>query len=669
MALNITADQFSMPLQGIQNRYLKLELLNYNYQTVDEVSGIAIAGTITIDANSDVRRTATIDMIVKDSSFDVQSGGRIWLDKYIRINVGTESLRTGEIVWVNCGLYIIDAPTYNYAPETNSLSLSLLDLMAKLTGARNGYLPGVPTILSAGENIREAIIDTLALGGFTKYVVEEAPFPSVIPNDLEFSQGATVYDLLAGLRDIYPNHEIYFDVDGVFYYKEIPTGIDEPIMMDDTLFDSIVINEAINVDFQNVKNSIEVWGRTHDPQHFSTSTSVSSNTISLTIEDVTSYTEHMVYGFTLTDNPGYTAPSLKINSLATYPIKRDDGENADIEAEEGEVYYCVEFLGDSWRWLGHLQAYGFAEDDDPESPFYVEGTVGRIHLPLYDGDYANCITDDLAQERAEYELWLHTNMNNTLSLTMVPVYWLDVNMLVEYTQKRNNELAQWLIKSISVGLAPTDSMSLTLMRFYGEALYDEDYIALQYIESSGTQYVDAEFAPNQDTRIVADVQILKAQTSEGHICSSNDGTNYFTLYFNSTQSGWYGSRYANNAAQTLPSSVNSRERITIDKDKNVTTIDDQSVTATIPSDDFQINQNLTIFCRNNNGSKNSYIKMRLYGLRIYDDDNLVRSFIPAQDNATKAIGLYDTVQLKFYGNSGSGAAFTAGPAVNSGTGE
>ena len=89
-------------------------------------------------------------------------------------------------------------------------------------------------------------------------------------------------------------------------------------------------------------------------------------------------------------------------------------------------------------------------------------------MPLYDGEYANCYTDELAQQRAEYELWLHTNMNNTLTLDCVPVYWLDVNLLTEYTLKRNGVKSKYLIKSINIGFAPSDRMSLTMIKFYPE---------------------------------------------------------------------------------------------------------------------------------------------------------------------------------------------------------
>lgn len=466
---NITTAQLATSLQNIQSRYIRLELLNYQFQTVNSLEGVCTSGSISIDANADIRRTGSVSLVVTGGDFEVQSGGQIWLDKYIRVWVGVMSLITGEVEYTNCGIYIIDAPSYNYDPATNTLTLSLLDLMAKLTGVRNGYLPGVPTILSAGENIRQAIIDTLALGGFTKYVVEEAPSPGTIPNDLEFSQGATVYELLAGLRDIYPDYEIFFDVNGVFYYKPIPTGQDDPVYIDDTVWQGIVTSEQIDVNFQNVKNVIEVYGRTHDPAHFSTETTVSGTNITLTISDVSEYTEDMIYGFTLTDNPGYAGYSLQINSLTSYPIRMSDGETAaDIPAESGEVYYCVQFQGTYWNYLGHLQSYGYAEDDNPDSPFYINGTVGEIRLPLFGGDYENIFSDDLAVQRAQYELWHHTNMNNSMILNCVVTPWIDVNLLVQYTSQRNNVTNQYIIKSINFGLAPTDGMTINMIQFYPE---------------------------------------------------------------------------------------------------------------------------------------------------------------------------------------------------------
>lgn len=465
----LTEVQYKASMQSIQNKYIKLELLNYQFQTVTELSGVAIDGNISIDAKSDIRRTANISLVAKDSSFNVQFGGKIWLDKYIRIFVGISSNLSGQIEWVNCGIYIIDAPKYQYDATTNTLTLSLLDLMAKLTGVRNGYLKGVPVQLKANEPIRKAIIDTLALGGFNSYIIDDPPDPGKIPNDIDLGQGATVFEVLKALRDIYPNYEMYFDTDGVFHYNKIPSGYDSPIIANDDLWDRIVIKETIDVDFQNVKNSIEVYGREHDPAYFSTSTTVSNSTINLTIGDHNGYVENAIYGFTLQSHGSIYNASIRVNSLTTYPVKNDDDTLTIIHEITEETTFCVQFMGSYWRWLGHLQAYGFAEDTNPDSPFYINGTTGKIRLPLFDGEYANCITDDLAQQRAEYELWTHTNLNNTVSMSIVPVYWLDVNVLVERTLARTKEKGKYIIKSLNMGLAYDSSGEVNMMKFYHES--------------------------------------------------------------------------------------------------------------------------------------------------------------------------------------------------------
>ena len=53
--------------------------------------------------------------------------------------------------------------------------------------------------------------------------------------------------------------------------------------------------------------------------------------------------------------------------------------------------------------------------------------------------------------------------------------------------------------------------------------------------------------------------------------------------------------------------------------------------------------------------------MALYYCRIYDGNTIIRDYIPCK-NAGGAVGLYDLIGQKFYGNAGTGS-FTAGPVV------
>lgn len=476
----ITNDQFQVALQSIQNKYVRLELLNYNYQVVDELSGVCTGGSLSEDANADARRSGNLNIVVTDSSFEVASGSKVWLDKYIKVWIGIERLTTKEIVWNNEGIYILDAPSYKYNIDTNTLDLDLLDLMCNLSGERNGYLPGLPVKLNAGEKIRDAIIDTLQLANITRYVIEDPPTPGTIPTPIELGQGTTIYNILVALKDIYPGYEMFFDEEGVFYYKKIPSEINAPVQAKDSLWTNIVISEDIQTDFKDVKNHIEVYGRTHDPTHFSNQIAISNQNLNILMDSVTSYTVDMIYGFeTDISLPFKDISSIKINSLSSYSIKQSESGVSESVSLIPSTYYCIQFKGNYWLWLGHLQAYGVAEDTNPLSPFYVNSSIGVIRLPLYDGEYANCITDDLAQQRAEYELWLHTNMQNSITLNIIPVYFLNVNMLVEYTSLRNGQKNLYIIKSINVGLGPEDTGTINMIQFYGnqyDAITKNDYI-------------------------------------------------------------------------------------------------------------------------------------------------------------------------------------------------
>ena len=137
MANIITQAQYNTSQQTIRNTYLKINLLNFDYLTVDSLEGSVVTGSIQINSDSDIRRTCDISLVVTDSSFDVQAGGEIWIDKLIQIYVGVQNLHTSEIEWTNMGIYLINQPSYQYDAVTHTLTFSGVDLMSRMTGLRN----------------------------------------------------------------------------------------------------------------------------------------------------------------------------------------------------------------------------------------------------------------------------------------------------------------------------------------------------------------------------------------------------------------------------------------------------------------------------------------------------------------------------------------------------
>ena len=184
------------------------------------------------------------------------------------------------------------------------------------------------------------------------------------------------------------------------------------------------------------------------------------------------------------------------------------------------------------------------------------------------------------------------------------------------------------------------------------------YKRLEYIKSSGTQYIDTGFKPNQNTRVVMDVTPVDV-ILEKMWCAfgvrQNDS--YFGLYKASTRNmnltWFYGSNYSNYFT------VDYAKRHNLEVNKNAASVDGISKSYTAQT--FQFTIPLFLLCDNAAGSPTSAGAALLYSCQIYDNGTLIRDFIPCK-NASGVVGMWDDVNSVFYQNAGSGT-FTAGPEV------
>ena len=92
----ITQTDKNIVNQTVKELFVTVELLNSDMKVIDLIEGKLISDSFSIDANSAVRRTYSMELIVTDSSMMLGEGKRIWMDKYIRPYVGIRELRTGN---------------------------------------------------------------------------------------------------------------------------------------------------------------------------------------------------------------------------------------------------------------------------------------------------------------------------------------------------------------------------------------------------------------------------------------------------------------------------------------------------------------------------------------------------------------------------------------------
>ena len=81
---------------------------------------------------------------------------------------------------------------------------------------------------------------------------------------------------------------------------------------------------------------------------------------------------------------------------------------------------------------------------------------GDVYSGFYTGGYKNGAFDQV-----KYELYLHTNYQKTLSLTSLPVFYLEPNSRATINDKSTNTYGSFMIKTLSIPLGPGNMMATT----------------------------------------------------------------------------------------------------------------------------------------------------------------------------------------------------------------
>lgn len=190
--------------------------------------------------------------------------------------------------------------------------------------------------------------------------------------------------------------------------------------------------------------------------------------------------------------------------------------------------------------------------------------------------------------------------------------------------------------------------------------FAEQYQALDYIESSGTQWIDAGIKTGTNIKLDYEYEAIAYNgTTYCAPISARVSSQSNSISYGFNNSATY-TGFGNSSEVRVSPHISLNKRYHIVQDKTALYTND--VKTTYPSSQtttFTTLLNLYMFARNNNGSVGNYFFGKLYFAKILDNDILVRDFIPVKRRSDNAVGMYDKVEKKFYGNAGTGS-FIAG---------
>lgn len=193
----------------------------------------------------------------------------------------------------------------------------------------------------------------------------------------------------------------------------------------------------------------------------------------------------------------------------------------------------------------------------------------------------------------------------------------------------------------------------------------EGYTELDYIESTGTQWIDTGVSAPRGFRVVASVMYTAASTTSGYqaiVGSHNDADPYGRNYLSRVEgsSAWPlgAGSYAGGGGSDALNTKYEVDASTIPNNVYLN-VDGVRILDSVSTSEERCARTLHLFSIYFGSINTDFARLRLYGLKLYDEvGTLVREYIPCR-NPDGVIGLYDLVNQNFVTNAGTGT-FIAG---------
>ena len=179
----------------------------------------------------------------------------------------------------------------------------------------------------------------------------------------------------------------------------------------------------------------------------------------------------------------------------------------------------------------------------------------------------------------------------------------------------------------------------------------QGYQEVEYIESSGTQYIDTGYKPTSNNLRIACEFEYTADHSASSVFGSESSGKYSIVPWGAPEF------YVGSSTQLLAQTTALNTKYALDAHANAGTLTvslNGKTNSASYSGSILTTVNMGIFCNIIAGVANQFCSMKLYAMYIYDNGNLVRDFVPCYRKSDNVAGLYDLVNNVFYTNAGSG---------------
>lgn len=186
-----------------------------------------------------------------------------------------------------------------------------------------------------------------------------------------------------------------------------------------------------------------------------------------------------------------------------------------------------------------------------------------------------------------------------------------------------------------------------------------EYTVVEYIGNTSNSYILTDYIPNTNTKIVMDINTHQGTAAWQTIFGARDavypGGNEYAFFSRCDSDYKFYPRITGNTYTYMAGTYD--ERITVTIDGTLITVEKEDHTSysyTQSGSLANLSNAMTIFALHNGNSIGDAGIIDLYSFKIYENNALVKQYIPCYRNSDDVIGLYETVNSVFYTNGGTG---------------
>lgn len=187
-----------------------------------------------------------------------------------------------------------------------------------------------------------------------------------------------------------------------------------------------------------------------------------------------------------------------------------------------------------------------------------------------------------------------------------------------------------------------------------QIILPDGFKRVEYLQSSGNQWIQTDYCPNNETKIVSNCYFIKAGKN-GRFCgngaATSGGTDKFTIFLSA-----YGTKaiiFDFGNVRTDKNNFNlSVGKHIISADKNGLVIDGSVAIATNHTAEFQSTSPITFFAAGGETTQDGD-HWRIYDFIIYERGEVICHFIPCLNDDNEPC-MFDVINKKSYTNAGAG---------------